>query len=42
MLTKDDLIREYETRVRRGNLPGLVLMYVAIVGTLLGTAAAIV
>lgn len=41
MLTRDDLIREYESR-RRGGLPGLVLMYGAIVGTLLGTACAMV
>lgn len=41
MLTRDQLIRELEAR-RRGSLPGLVLMYGSIVGTLLGTAAIIV
>ncbi len=42
MLTKDQLIREYEMRTRRGNLPGLLLMYLAILGTLAGTAAVMV
>ncbi len=41
MLTRDELIREYEAR-RRGGLPGLLLMYATIVGTLLATAAAMV
>ena len=41
MLTRDDLIREYEAR-RRGGLPGVLMMYGAIVGTLLATAAAMV
>lgn len=38
MLTKDQLIREYEMRVRRGNLPGLVFMYALLVGTMIVTA----
>lgn len=41
MITRDDLIREYEAR-RRGGLPGLLLVYAAIVGTLLATAALMV
>lgn len=38
MLTRDDLIREY--RARGGNLPALLVMYLAIVTTMVGTAAA--
>lgn len=41
MLTRDDLIREFEAR-RRAGLPGLVVMYGAIVGTLIGTASLMV
>lgn len=42
MLTKDSLIREYEMRVRRGNLPGLLVMYALLVGTMIGTAYGVV
>ncbi len=41
MLTRDDLIREFESR-RRGGLPGFILMYAMIVATLMGTAALMV
>ena len=40
MLTRDQLIREY--RNRSGSLPALLLVYGIIVGTMLGTAYAIV
>lgn len=39
MLTRDDMIREYKNR--SGNLPALLLVYAAIVGTMAGTAFAI-
>ena len=39
MLTRDQLIREY--RARSGSLPALLLVYLAIVGTMAGTAYAI-
>jgi len=39
MLTRDDLIRE--RRTRGGNLPGLLLVYSVLVGTMAGTALAI-
>ncbi|WP_274384718.1 hypothetical protein [Oricola indica] len=39
MLTRDDLIREY--RNRSGSLPALAIVYLAIVGTMAGTAMAI-
>jgi hypothetical protein len=39
MPTRDDLIREY--RMRAGNLPGLVVVYAIIVGTMATTAAVI-
>lgn len=42
MLTKDELIREYEYRVRRGNLPGLLAVYAVLLGTMGATAMAIV
>lgn len=38
MLTRDKLIRE--ARMRGGNLPTLLLVYGAIVGTMVGTALA--
>lgn len=40
MLTRDDLIQE--ARARGGNLPALILVYGAIVGTMVGTAFAII
>ncbi|GAB5505849.1 MAG: hypothetical protein Rhirs2KO_10120 [Rhizobiaceae bacterium] len=40
MLTRDTLIRE--ARARGGNLPALILVYAAIVGTMAGTALAII
>ena len=40
MLTRDTLIRE--TRMRGGNLPTLVLVYAMLLGTMVGTALAIV
>ena len=40
MMTRDDLIREAQNR--RGTLPALVLVYMALVGTLVATAYAIV
>lgn len=40
MLSRDALIRE--TRMRRGNLPGLLAVYAAIIGTMAWTAMAIV
>ena len=40
MLTRDDLIREYKGR--GGNLPALIIVYAAIVGTMAGTALAII
>ncbi|MEM0948064.1 MAG: hypothetical protein AAGK37_11700 [Pseudomonadota bacterium] len=40
MLTRDDLIRE--ARSRGGNLPVLLVVYVAIVATMAGTAMAII
>jgi hypothetical protein len=39
MLTRDDLIRE--RRFRGGNLPGLLVIYTVLVGTMAGTAMAI-
>ncbi len=39
MLTRDTLIRE--ARARGGSLPALVIVYMAIVGTMAGTAFAI-
>lgn len=42
MLTKDELIQEFEFRTRRGNLPGLLIVYAVILGTMGATAAAIV
>ena len=39
MLTRDDLIRE---RRVRGNLPGLLVFYGVLVGTMAGTAMAII
>jgi len=39
MLTRDDLIREY--RARSGNLPALLIVYLALVGAMAGTAYAI-
>ena len=40
MLTRDDLIRE--ARNRAGNLPTLLLVYLAIVATMAGSALAII
>ena len=40
MLTRDTLIRE--ARVRGGNLPALLMVYVILLGTMVGTAFAIV
>lgn len=40
MLTRDILIRE--ARTRGGNLPTLVMVYAVLLGTMLGTAFAIV
>lgn len=40
MLTRDDLIREYNSR--SGNLPGLLVFYGVLVGTMAGTAFAII
>ena len=40
MLTRDDLIRE--ARTRGGNLPALLLVYMAIIGAMLGSAFAII
>lgn len=40
MLTRDQLLRE--ARVRRGNLPGLLVVYLALVATMAWTAMAIV
>lgn len=42
MITKDQLIREYEARVRRGSLPGLLIMYALLVGAMFGTAYGVV
>ena len=39
MLTRNDLIRE---RQIRGNLPGLLVFYGVLVGTMAGTAMAII
>jgi hypothetical protein len=39
MPTRDDLI--VGNRSRRGNLPGLVVMYLVLVGTFVATALAI-
>lgn len=36
MMTRDDLIREYNSR--SGNLSTLLVVYLAIVGTMAGTA----
>lgn len=40
MLNRDDLIREYQNR--RGTLPGLLVVYGALVGTMIWTATLIV
>lgn len=40
MLTRDALIRE--TRNRAGTLPALLVIYVALVATMAGTAMAII
>ena len=40
MLTRDQLIRE--ARARGGNLPTLLLVYLALIVTMAGTALAIV
>ena len=40
MLTRDDLIREY--RARSAGWPALVVVYLAIVGAMVGTALAII
>ena len=40
MMTRDDLIRE--VRSRGGNLPTLLVVYLAIVATMAGTAMAII
>lgn len=40
MLSRDDLIRE--ARNRGGSLPGLLLIYLLIVATMAGSAAAII
>ncbi len=40
MLTRDTLIRE--ARMRGGNLPAFVLVYALLLGTMFGTALAIV
>jgi hypothetical protein len=40
MLTREDLIRE--TRVRGGNLPAFLLLYLALFAAFIGTALAIV
>lgn len=40
MLTRDTLIRE--ARMRGGNLPAFLVVYVMLLGTMLGTALAIV
>jgi hypothetical protein len=40
MLTRNDLIREY--RSRGGNLPGLLVLYAVLLGTMGLTAMAIV
>lgn len=40
MLSRDDLIRE--SRMRGGNLPTLVLVYLAIVAAMAGSALAII
>lgn len=39
MLTRDQMIREYQ--VRRGTLPGLLVVYGALVGTMAWTASLI-
>ncbi|MEQ8481454.1 MAG: hypothetical protein RIC18_12420 [Hoeflea sp.] len=40
MITRDDLIREYNAR--GGNLPTLVVVYITIVATMVGTALSMV
>ncbi|MEM9971366.1 MAG: hypothetical protein AAF762_09740 [Pseudomonadota bacterium] len=39
MLTRDDLIRQ--ARVRAGNLPTLLIVYLVLVATMVGSAYAI-
>ncbi len=40
MLTRDDQVREYRTR--RGSLPALLIVYLVLLATMVGTALAIV
>ena len=40
MLTRDDLIRE--ARTRGGNLPAFLVLYLAVIATMAGTAMAII
>ncbi|MEM9010610.1 MAG: hypothetical protein AAGE18_05235 [Pseudomonadota bacterium] len=39
MLTRDDLLKE--ARMRRGNFPTLIVVYLVLLGTMIGSAAAI-